>query len=175
MRTAVMIAALLTAAALQGTTAKASVAQQVGAVSIAAADSTSREASAGEGITTAFVASNHSNAPVAGVVSVTLPSGWRLLSRHGELRIAPQGRAVLVVSVAVPRAAAAGQYALVVRFSGADGKNPDATLAIRVRARREVEVALLEAPGFVPAGERYTATYVVSNRGNASQRVRMRA
>jgi hypothetical protein len=174
-RAALTIAALLTATALQGTTAYASAAQQVGAVSIAAADSTPREASAGEGITAAFVASNHSNAAVAGVVSVTLPSGWRLLSRHGELRIAPQGRAVLVVSIAVPRAAAAGPYALVVRFSGADGKNPEATLAIRVRARREVEVALLEAPGFVPAGERYTATYIVSNRGNASQRVRMRA
>lgn len=150
-------------------------AQNPPAVSIAPSDSTDRDAVAGHAVTASFLAINHSAAPVAGAISATVPKGWRMLSRHGDVTVASRGREVVLVSAAIPRAAAPGVYVVAVSFTDRVGKTAEARVRIRIRARREVAVELLEQPGFIPAGERYTATYNVSNRGNAPLRVRLRA
>lgn len=165
---------LLAVAPVQGRSAYA-LAQQAPVVSIAPADSTERDAVAGQAVTASFLAINHSGAAAAGAISATIPTGWRTLSRHGDVTLAPRGREVLLVSAAIPRSAAPGVYTISVRFTDRGGKTAEAGVPIRIRARREVAIELLEQPGFVAAGERYTATYNVSNRGNAALRVRLRA
>lgn len=154
--------------------AEAAVLQGSDALTFAAADSGRRIASPGERMTIAFIAINNTSRSLTAVRSTELPENWRMLAGGSRLTLAAKSREVLLVSFAVPESARPGSHSVVVRLA-ADGATYVAVAALHVRERRELHLSVLSAPEVVAAGDRYSITYEITNRGNVTTQVRIDA
>jgi hypothetical protein len=86
-----------------------------------------------------------------------------------------ESRDTRVISVLVPSRAPAGRYLLRFRASVADNPEPVAECEVGVTVATEtaLELKLLEKPSFVVAGAGYTASFLLTNAGNAPADVRL--
>jgi hypothetical protein len=100
----------------------------------------------------------------------TLPPGWPAVAPESAARMEPGASAIVLLATVVPRGAAAASYVLRYRL----GASADSVVIV-VRERREVEVAVEQAPRFVVAGTEYAAGFRVTNRGNAPASIRLAA
>ena len=107
---------------------------------------------------------------------VQLPGGWRIAvgddAPYGLASGAAESR---VVAFAVPANAAAGVYHVryVARAAGTTSEAGD-SVRVLVPPRRHVLLTRIQAPSAVRAGERYVATFLVTNTGNVSDRLILR-
>ncbi|MGH7617018.1 MAG: hypothetical protein ACREPM_07320 [Gemmatimonadaceae bacterium] len=110
------------------------------------------------------------------VIHARLPDGWRLLTEPVTTRVPAKGRAFRLVQFQVPADAEAGEYTVVysVRAPGLDSDLESRTTVV-VTIHRSIAVSLVDEPIFAASGSRIHTTFLVTNRGNATTRVRLRA
>lgn len=104
-----------------------------------------------------------------------LPLGWKLISGGGALDLAAGERRPLFIQILVPERAAPGVHVVALETRGGSaGRVLRAdSMRVRVRSRRILQVAALDAPRFALAGTDYRSRFLVSNRGNAATRLRI--
>ena len=104
------------------------------------------------------------------------PAGWRLIAADGFFTLTPNATEARLVSVGIPAGASAGPYH--VRYTVSDSAAPAAagavdSVAIDVRGVARIRLAPGDAPRFVLSGESFTATFLLTNEGNAPALVRL--
>lgn len=104
-----------------------------------------------------------------------LPDGWRTITPPSRIELAPRAARTRLVHVVVPSSASPGAYSIRYGVEGPTGQTAWDSATVVVGERREVAIALIEAPDIVVAGSTYSARYAVTNRGNAVTRLRLRA
>ncbi|MFI5244960.1 MAG: NEW3 domain-containing protein [Gemmatimonadales bacterium] len=148
--------------------AVAAVAQAPGSgLELRAAANANAQIDGGSVITTVFTVKNLG--PVAARVqpAITVPRGWTVVMGSAGFSIAPGASDTWLVGVAVPATAVAATY--VVRGALlSNGTTVADSTAVRVNEHRAIEVLSLDVPGWVMAGSRYEARFLVRNRGNVS-------
>lgn len=129
---------------------------------------------AGATVTSAFLVANARDDSVQVMTHVQTPADWTVLM--GKLPMTVHGRSsgMLMLSVAVPARAAAGVYPIrVIVTSASDPRGATDSIFVLVPARRALEVALGNRPGFVVSGRNYDASWLVRNRGNLPTQIRV--
>jgi hypothetical protein len=119
----------------------------------------------GSVVTTVFTVKNLGSGDTRVQPAITVPRGWTVVMGSAGFSIAPGASDTWLVGVAVPATAVAGTY--VVR--GAllwNGTAVADSTTVRVSEHRAIEVLSLDVPGWVMAGSRYEARFLVRNRGN---------
>lgn len=101
--------------------------------------------------------------------SWTLPLGWRWVVPPAPLHLAPGDEVNSFVTVQVPPDWPAGRASIEVR-AGPEGGGT--MFEVWVRAHRELHAALLDNPGAV-VQEPYSLRFLVTNRGNQTERVQL--
>ncbi|PAP76784.1 carboxypeptidase regulatory-like domain-containing protein [Rubrivirga marina] len=93
--------------------------------------------------------------------------GWRTLITRPTLDLTARGSTLQLVSLRAPMDAEAGFYPIDV-WVRADGHTPTRVRkVVEVSVREAIAVMVTGGPRYVPAGEPYSATVLVSNGGNA--------
>ena len=120
---------------------------------------------AGTQATLAFRVTNRSSSDRTVDGRIALPDGWSLVIPEVPFALAPEESELRLVRVSLPAAAIAGVYA--VRYALAGTSERDSVL-VTVPATRRLDVAVLQVPRFVTAGDRFAARFVLRNRGNVA-------
>lgn len=101
---------------------------------------------------------------------ITTPRGWAVVMGNAPFAVAPGASDTWLVGISVPRSAPAASYMVGGALLSGGGTVSD-SVAVRVLERRGLEVLPLEMPGWVMAGSRYEARFLVRNRGNVQSAV----
>lgn len=127
--------------------------------------------------TAALRITNHSGTTGEFEAMLALPQGWRLITPEQPFTLERGASVVRMVSLFVPESATAGQHALT--YTVTNRKQPAIqgkyAMAMRVASSVKLQVTLLDIPEIVIAGEAYTGTFVLHNRGNAAVAVTYKA
>lgn len=102
------------------------------------------------------------------VEALGVPEGWQSVIPMGTYRLAPGATRVRIVAVAVPRTAVAGDYTITygVRSQRDYAILDSASVTTRVGAVSKLEFLTENQPDVVLAGDPFTATTRLMNRGN---------
>lgn len=126
--------------------------------------------------TVALRITNHSGAGEF-EASLALPQGWRLITQEQPFTLARDASIVRLLSFFVPESAAAGEHALT--YSVTNRRQPaiqgSYSVSMRVASSLKLQLTLLDLPDLVIAGEPYTGTFVLHNKGNAAVSVDYKA
>ncbi len=122
----------------------------------------------GGSVVTAVFTVRNPRADTARVVpTILVPSGWAIVMGNMPFSVAPGVTDTWLVGVSVPASAPAGGY--LIQGSLRDvGRTSSDSIPVRVAEHRAIEVLSLAIPGWVVAGARYEARFLVRNRGNVS-------
>lgn len=161
---------------LAGTPRHAS-SRQEQAIKIEASSGARVETVPGRLITLSFKVTNASSSIKRFESSLVPPSGWRRLSRDFPFEIAAGASDVRLVSVSIPAEAKAGEYPL--RFTVRNAANKadasEITMNVVIATVSEHELRLLDSPRLAVGGETYASTFLITNKGNVANRVRLKA
>jgi len=99
-----------------------------------------------------------------------LPAGWRLITPEYPFDLADGETQVRFVSFFIPENTRAGDYTFT--YSVRNRQQPAITdaysLPVRVLSRLKFDVTTLDIPDYVIAGEPYSVSFLVRNRGNVA-------
>lgn len=161
----------LTAMAAIALSALAAGAQAPGeGLRLRAASSDSARIDGGNVLTTVFTVRNLGADTARVRPAITVPRGWTVVMGNAPFAIAPGASETWLVGVSVPGSAPAGAY--VIRgalLSG--GATVSDSMPVRVNEHRAIDLLSLDVPGWVMAGSRYEARFLVRNRGNVPSSV----
>lgn len=133
------------------------------------------EALPGGIVTVSMRVSNRSTTAVRLESSVILPPGWRSLRKETPYELAPGASDIRLISFAVPAETPADQYEI--RYTVTDQAAPttaaEASVTVVITAVRQLELRLLDLPRYIIAGDRYSGTFVITNRGNVRSKIRL--
>jgi hypothetical protein len=137
---------------------------EIGAASAAGTDAAPRSIT-----TVALRITNNSGAAGEFEARLALPQGWRLITPEQPFTLARGASVVRMVGLFVPEAAAAGEHTLAYTLASrsAPAVQGKYSLAIRVAPSVKLKLTLLDMPDMVIAGEPYTGTFLLHNKGNA--------
>jgi len=97
-----------------------------------------------------------------------LPQGWRNVTADTLFSLAPDEREVRLLCIAIPAAASPGTYLL--NYAVRDRQDGlvavDAAFAVEVLPVLKIEIAVLDAPRRVLAGEEFAVRFEISSHGN---------
>ena len=131
----------------------------------------------GKILTVSFKVSNNSPSPLRLEPTTVLPAGWRAFRKESPLDLGAGGVDIRLVSFSIPAETPAGQYQ--VRYIVKDAAPPnaarEAAITVIVSPVRQLELKTLESPRYILAGERYTSVFLLSNKGNVSGRIQVKA
>lgn len=105
---------------------------------------------------------------------VSLPSGWRMVTRDYPFVLQSGASDVRLISFAVPMEARSKQYDIAYSVTDSAGNEGRITLPIIVLPVIQLELELLDAPRFVVAGATFSTTFILTNNGNAATGIRLR-
>ncbi|MFI5246237.1 MAG: NEW3 domain-containing protein, partial [Gemmatimonadales bacterium] len=94
---------------------------------------------------------------------LTVPRGWAIVMGNTPFTVAPGASDTWLVGVSVPGSAPASSYVLRGALLSSGGTVAD-SITVRVNERRAIELLSLDVPGWVMAGSRYEARFLVRNR-----------
>jgi len=119
-------------------------------------------------LTTLFRVTNNGKQRRKFEASVELPAGWKLITREFPFELAPGQTDLRLVSFLVPYSSLAGKYQItyLVRdreFLSVSDLFPVTIIVLPVP---RLELRVLQAPDYVVAGEKYSASFLVVNEGN---------
>ena len=128
-------------------------------------------------VTVSMKVSNRSTTAVRLEPGVVLPSGWRAFRKEMPYELSPGASDIRLISFAVPAETPADSYEIryCVRDQAAPTTAAEASATVVITAVRQLELRLLDLPRYIVAGERYSGTFVITNRGNVRSRVRLAA
>ena len=145
-------------------------AQAAAQVTVRAATLDTLRLDGGGVVTIAFIVTNVGGDTIVGVPRLSLPRAWSAVMGTAPLTIAPRASETWLVSVAVPASTTAGAYTLAAglehRSEASLVAAPGDAAVVLVNERRALEILPLDVPGWVIAGGRYVARFLVRNRGN---------
>ncbi|MGI9141273.1 MAG: COG1470 family protein, partial [Gemmatimonadaceae bacterium] len=129
--------------------------------------------------TMVMLVSNHSDADAEATPTITLPTGWQVVTGSASFSLKAGETDALVISVGIPGGSPAGSYPIVIGSGGLAGATawqtePESVFVV-VREHRSIGLVLLDKPPYAVAGENYEARLRVINRGNSTADVRMAA
>jgi hypothetical protein len=130
-------------------------------------------------ITTAFQVTNRSPHSLEMVSRVSLPEGWRLVTREFPFQLDSLGSGgetdIRLISFFVPGTARPGEYVVTYRVEGRGfpGASDRHTIGVRVLPWRDLRVDLIETPKYVIAGDAYTVSFLVTNESNMADSVKI--
>jgi len=121
-------------------------------------------------LTTLFRVTNNGKRRRKFEASVELPAGWKLITREFPFELAPGQTDLRLVSFLVPYSSLAGKYQItyLVRdreFLSVSDLFPVTIIVLPVP---RLELRVLQAPDYVVAGEKYSASFLVVNEGNVA-------
>jgi hypothetical protein len=130
------------------------------------------EAAAGSSVTLVFRIVNPGATAQRLMTHVEPPPGWQVLFASSTLDLPPQGSVIETVTIASPRNAGAGDYAVRydARMTPSDTPVSNAVI-VRIGQRRQIALAWRGAPSYRPSGEPGTFELLVTNSGNVTERV----
>ena len=119
-------------------------------------------------ISTTFEVTNTSDEELEFVSHVELPKAWKLIIPSFPFRLAPNGTEIRLVSFFIPRTALAGKYEITyfMRSSRYPSISDVARIYVVVLSVTKLQAKLLQAPGYVIAGDDYEAHFSVINESN---------
>ncbi|MBZ9713718.1 NEW3 domain-containing protein [Deinococcus multiflagellatus] len=119
----------------------------------------------GRGALTLRLEVRHDSGPAEEVrPTVTLPPGWRLLLPPPAVTVAPGEVRAVTLTILPPTGTPAGRYPVRVQAGEAE-----TTIQVEVAALARASIQPLNIPGLA-VGDRYEATFVVTNTGNVTLR-----
>lgn len=123
----------------------------------------------GERVTVAFRVQNTSGAPLSLMPQASAPEGWRVLLKPQQFTLSANAAEIKTLSLSVPKTAPAGEYSVVYRVSSSSdpAERREDSVRVVVEMVRGVNLALLESPTFIPAGNDIVSRFRVSNTGNS--------
>jgi hypothetical protein len=128
-------------------------------------------------LTVSFKVSNTSGTPLQLEPTAILPLGWRAFRKESRFTLASGGTEIRLVSFSIPGETPAAEYQVryVVKDATSPGTTREASIAVVVSPVRQLELKALESPRYILAGESYTSTFVLSNKGNVAGKIRLTA
>ncbi|HEU4994795.1 MAG TPA: hypothetical protein VFT29_08245 [Gemmatimonadaceae bacterium] len=126
--------------------------------------------------TAAFTVTSRRADTVRMMPHIELPAQWSILTGSAPFDVAPHAAEILMLSVAVPARAAAGDYPVRVWVTTPlDPKGLMDSVIVTVPVRRILDFGLIDKPGYVVAGSAYETRFLLRNRGNLGARVKVTA
>ena len=106
----------------------------------------------------------------------TLPSGWRFVTRLIPIQLWAGRNDVILLSFSTPPETPSGDYTILFHVRRARYCIDEAELSVVVFILpvRTIELSFIDAPQFVVAGEKITATFQITNTGNSNAVVYLR-
>jgi hypothetical protein len=124
----------------------------------------------GEPLTLPFRVTNLGGAPAALPGEAAVPAGWRIAGGGAPGTLAPGQAELRLVGVGVPAGTAAGRHVVRYRAGGAAD-----SVVVLVAERRAIVAEPVDGDGMAIAGSPYAVRFRVANRGNAAERLAIRA
>src|ERR1019366_6462414 len=137
-----------------------------------AASSDSSHIDGGSVFTSVFTVKNLGADTARVQPTLIVPRGWTIVMGNSPFAIAPGKTETWLVGVSVPGSAPAARYLLRGALGG-DGTTGSDSIVVQVNEHRALEIVSLEVPGWVIAGSRYEARFLVRNRGNVLSTVEL--
>ena len=135
------------------------------------------EAQAGKLLTLSFRVTNTSSAKKRFESILNTPTGWRRLAKDFPFELEAGASDIRLLSISIPSETPAGEYT--VRFGIRDVSNPsdvsEASVTVVITPLKDQTLKLIESPRMAIAGERYVATFLLTNKGNIATPVRLSA
>ena len=129
----------------------------------------------GKLLTLSFRVTNTSSSKKRFETSAVTPSGWRRLAKDFPFELEARGSDIRLLNISIPAETPAGEYPL--RYGVKDPSDPnesaEVTMTIVITGVKEQGLKLLESPRLAVAGEPYTSTFVLNNKGNVSNVVHL--
>jgi hypothetical protein len=149
----------------------------VGAVRVSPAGEDTLQARPRTVVTGAFILENTTSQAMKIDSRLDLPQDWQLVISDIPQQLLPQERNIGLVSLMVPRTAAAGSYRIGHRITvrGDPSIRDSTAIEVVVLALAELDMEILNAQEYVVAGDDYEATFALVNRGNTAFDVSLRA
>uniref|UniRef100_UPI0032166102 NEW3 domain-containing protein n=1 Tax=uncultured Draconibacterium sp. TaxID=1573823 RepID=UPI0032166102 len=106
-------------------------------------------------------------------LEVTMPDGWRLVTKVELNVLRPEKQEFLVISVRIPNSCAVGNYNLTVRVKRSDSGETlaEGTSSIDVKEVENISLQLIDSPENIRAGETFKAHYLLKNLGNSEKTI----
>jgi hypothetical protein len=132
-------------------------------------------AEAGGVVTAAFDVRNARRESVWAAPRIVVPKGWSVIVGGAPFDLSANGRELWLVGVAPTATTAAGTYMIRASLRVADDSTLADSVFVRLPERRGLEVFPGEAPSYTMAGDGYSVTFFVHNRGNVTSTFSLRA
>ncbi|MCX6135163.1 MAG: SPOR domain-containing protein [Ignavibacteriales bacterium] len=146
-------------------------------VEVVPSSGTRVETAPGRLLTLSFRVTNTSSSRKRFESTVVTPSGWRRLARDFPFELEAGGSDIRLLSISIPAESPARDYTL--RYGVKDPSNPseaaEVTMTIAITGVKEQGLKLIESPRIAVAGEAYTSVFVLNNKGNVANVVRLLA
>lgn len=133
------------------------------------------EAKPREIVTTTFRVTNTSSKQYEFVSDIQLPEGWALITEDFPFYLGPDESCTKPVSFFVPQTCPAGSYKItyLVRARKYPAIRDFYTIDVKVLQHNRLEVKLLEAPGYIIAGQDCRVRFCVANKSNTENSIRV--
>jgi len=105
---------------------------------------------------------------------ISLPEGWRIVTRDFPFDLQPGASDVRIISFSIPADAPAKQYEVLYAVVDSSGREGKTTLQVIVPPVIQLELDVLEAPRFVVAGTTFSTTFLLTNKGNSATAIRLK-
>jgi hypothetical protein len=105
---------------------------------------------------------------------VVLPQGWKLVTRDFPFDLQPNESDIRLLSFSIPLDASARPYEIRYIIRTASGREVIATVPIEIASVIQLELQVLEAPRFAPAGTKFVTTFLLTNKGNSATAIFLR-
>lgn len=105
---------------------------------------------------------------------VTLPEGWRVVTRDFPFNLQPGESDVRLISFSIPPDAPAKQYNIGYAIRDSAAHEGSTTLQVIVLPVIQLELVVLDAPRFVVGGTTFSTIFLLTNKGNSATDIRMK-
>jgi len=117
-----------------------------------------------------FFVHNNSSQTIKAGTSIHIPSGWKIITKPGEINLKANSKQFSILSVQIPSDCQVDKYPVKVLLSSSDNEitASDSSLVL-VQEVEKVNLQVLEYNDYVFAGESIKGKYMLQNLGNTKK------
>jgi len=105
---------------------------------------------------------------------ISLPQGWKLVTRDFPFDLQPGGSDVRLISFSIPPDAPALHYQIGYVVQDTAGHQGKTSIQVTILPVIQLDLEVLDAPRYVVGGSPFTTSFLLTNKGNSASAVRLR-
>jgi hypothetical protein len=120
-----------------------------------------------------FQVTNHSDESIQPEMKLQLPKGWVLITAPPKFKLNPKESKRLLYTVSLSSQATKGSEQITIIMAHQEIEIDRKVITVNVKKIHNVALDVLEKPKYLKDGENFTCRYMITNKGNVDEKIKL--